>query len=317
MSAPREPPAPAEGVDIVRKYDHSRDEHALKMLVGQGIMEGLARANHKIITNPFVLLPIFLLGLVIGHVSGFTISDNPLSYLYPLVGPALALLPFLASIEYLQRPAFTARLRKAIGSLDMIKPSVYYAPAQSGVWVFEHEGSLVGAVCLDAGKQALERLGTVLGEEDGQVVNEKGVVGGLVPKQNEGNSNLRKRPTASCTTNQTRPTIARIRHLDVDQPYRKSGVGSDLLLTALDHAFGVSPQSASRIEKVYVYTNPIPVDSDKLLIKYGFVPVPKGEAGADWEESEKIGLFAWQGRLMSVGRGRWLEKRTEILAPKS
>ncbi|TYJ57886.1 hypothetical protein B9479_001496 [Cryptococcus floricola] len=314
MSAPQEAPAPVEGVDVVRMYDHSRDEHALKMLVGQGIMEGLARANNKIITSPFVLLPIIIIGLVISHYAGFAINSNPLSYIYPLVGPALALLPLLASIEYLQRPAFTARLRKTIGSLDMIKPSVYYAPAQSGVWVFEHEGSVVGAVCLDAGEQALEKLNSVLGEEDGQVTGEKGVVGELVPKKAESNAGLRKRPTVSATKNETRPVIARIRHLDVDQPYRKSGVGSELLLIALDHAFDVSVQSPCRIEKVYVYTNPMSVDGDKLLIKCGFVPVTKGEAGADWEDSEKIGLFGWKGRWMSVSRDRWLEKRTEILA---
>lgn len=42
----QQPPI-SDDADIVRPFDRSKDEHMVKMLVGQGVMEGLARANNK------------------------------------------------------------------------------------------------------------------------------------------------------------------------------------------------------------------------------------------------------------------------------
>lgn len=40
-------PPTSDDVDIVRTFDSSKDERMVKMIVGQGVMEGLARANNK------------------------------------------------------------------------------------------------------------------------------------------------------------------------------------------------------------------------------------------------------------------------------
>lgn len=39
-------------VDFVRPYNHARDNHVVKMLIGQGVMEGLARANSSGPSHP-------------------------------------------------------------------------------------------------------------------------------------------------------------------------------------------------------------------------------------------------------------------------
>lgn len=44
------PPGPDD--NIVRVYDHGTDAGTIKMLIGQGAMEGLAYANQK---GPFAL----------------------------------------------------------------------------------------------------------------------------------------------------------------------------------------------------------------------------------------------------------------------
>jgi hypothetical protein len=44
---PRAPPAIASREDVVRPYNPSTDTQMVKMLVGQGVMEGLAYANQR------------------------------------------------------------------------------------------------------------------------------------------------------------------------------------------------------------------------------------------------------------------------------
>ncbi|OXG17370.1 hypothetical protein C366_03458 [Cryptococcus neoformans Tu401-1] len=311
----QQPPI-SDDADIVRPFDHSKDEHMVKMLVGQGVMEGLARANNKIITNPLALVIVFLLGMGINHVSSFSVNSNPLSYISPLIGPCLAFLPLMGIVEYIHRPSFTARMRKIIGAIDMIRPSTYYAEGKSGIWVFQHKGEVVGVVCLDVTKNAGKQLGSVLGEEEGQL-NEKDVHRDFASSNKDENDNntrdLRRRIAGK--ENKPASRIAQIRHLDVDQPYRRSGVGSELVLVALDHAFSISSGDlSSPVDRVIVRTNPLSPDGGKLFTKCGFRPITQAEVGAAaWEKSEKIGLLGWAGEYLNVDRDTWVIKRRELL----
>ncbi|KIR78484.1 hypothetical protein I305_02854 [Cryptococcus gattii E566] len=309
-------PPSSDDVDIVRTFDSSKDERMVKMIVGQGVMEGLARANNKIFTNPLALLFIFLVGMGINHISSFSVTSNPLSYISPLIGPCLALLPLMGIVEYIHRPQFTARMRKIIGAVDMIKPSAYYAEGKSGIWVFQHKGEVVGVVCLDATKDAGKELGSVLGEEEGQL-NEKDIDNNLISRKEDEKAknapDMRRRITRK--ENEPSSRIAEIRHLDVDQPYRRSGVGSELVLVALDRAFSISSDDlSSPVDRVIVRTNPLSPDSGKLFIKCGFKPITQIEASAAaWEKNEKIGLLGWAGECLSVDKDTWVIKRKELL----
>lgn len=252
----------------------------------------------------------------INHVFSFSVNSNPLSYISPLIGPCLAFLPLMGIVEYTHRPSFTARMRKIIGTIDMIRPSTYYAEGKSGIWVFQHKGEVVGVVCLDVTKNAGKQLGSVLGEEEGQL-NEKDVHRDFASSNKDQNDNntpdLRRRIAGK--ENKPASRIAQIRHLDVDQPYRRSGVGSELVLVALDYAFSISSGDlSSPVDRVIVRTNPLSPDGGKLFTKCGFRPITQAEVGAAaWEKSEKIGLLGWAGEYLNVDRDTWVIKRRELL----
>ncbi|KAK8849612.1 hypothetical protein IAR55_004947 [Kwoniella newhampshirensis] len=334
------------GSDFVRPFDASKDEKILKMLVGQGIMEGLARANNRFLTHPIVLISILTLGLAIDHLLSFSppTLSNPLSFLPLLIGPCLVLLPTLGIVEYLHRPTFTSLMRKTIGSVDLISPSVYYPTtttssspsSSSGAWVFSHNEEIVGIVCVDC-ERGGEKLDTVLGDEEGQLAK-KGLLDDILTKKDKiddrkkiksENGGLRKRISKSTTTSPTSTSecsrkVAHIRHLDVDTPYRGVGVGTELLTIGLDHAFKVSSTIASTpkrgkndaahgIEQVVVQTNPFSPDRERLFLKAGFQPIPPSEQDP-LPPVGKLGVLRWRGRWLSINRVTWLSKREEIFA---
>ncbi|WVQ79374.1 hypothetical protein IAT38_001471 [Cryptococcus sp. DSM 104549] len=318
-----------EVVDFVRVYNPETDAQVVKMLVGQGVMEGLALSNRKLISHPVLLIPALLVGLAINHLLSFyPSSSNPLTYITPLIGPCLAFLPLMGIVEYLHRPGFTAALRKTIGAVDMVNPGEYYGAGSggSGLWVFQHKGEVIGTLALDT-KSPGEALGSVLGAEEGQMGDKKVVDQLLKDKvlaeKQERREGLRKRVAGKNTASAkdgTRPAVggkvAQIRHFDVDQPLRGSGVGSELLLTALDHAFSHSPSSPSStsIDRVIVHTNPLG-PNERLFERYGFTPVSKEEVEeGGWEVRGKVGLLGWEGRWLVVERGVWAERREVVLS---
>nr|XP_031857643.1 uncharacterized protein CI109_006973 [Kwoniella shandongensis]KAA5524715.1 hypothetical protein CI109_006973 [Kwoniella shandongensis] len=331
-------------VDIVRPFDLSKDVKILKMLVGQGVMEGLARANGRFLRHPLVIALILALGLIINHSLSFNPSrDNYLSYITPLIGPCMVLLPTIGIVEYIHRPVFTSRLRKTIGSIDLVSPSTFYTSSRSGIWVFEHKEEVVGVICLDTQSGRVgQTLESVLGDEEGQLA-QQGILDKFLPKHGEGvnqtstlskstsilngNADLRRRKNSKSRS--TEGHVAQIRHLDVDTPYRGVGVGTELLLIALDSAFSLDAShtkpssvststSTSSVEKVIVQTNPLSPDGGKLFVKAGFEPIPSLEVERmGLSLVEKVGVLGWKGRWMSVDKHTWIERRELILAKVS
>ncbi|WVO13783.1 hypothetical protein L204_101405 [Cryptococcus depauperatus] len=306
--------------DIVRTFVPASDEKMLKMIVGQGIMEGLARANNKTILHPAVFAITLILGSAFDYYFNLYPSSNPLSYISPLIGPCIALLPIMGVIEYLNRPAFTALLRRTIGAIDMVKPDVYYRQGRSGIWVFQHKRELIGAVCLDGTDNAGQKLETVLGEEEGQLSTAR-MVYTLISEEMD----LKQLPPQlgkhTATEKKSTPLpkkIAQIRHLDVYQPWRRSGVGSELLLAALDYAFGIgSLQSAApTVEAVIVHFSPFSPGGSKIFKKCGFNYMTQEEIDQTWSTNEKIGTLGWQGRWMKINKEAWLIKRKEMLTKR-
>lgn len=129
----------------------------------------------------------------------FMPGEHPLSYFKPLIGVAVVAFPILGFAEYYHRPIWNSRLREVIGSQDLVEEKFY--SGKNEMIVFEHKGEVVGVVAIDA-KHAGEHLGSVLEKGQERRINAAGAV--------------------------------QIRHLDVDQPIRRHGIGRELLTTALE-----------------------------------------------------------------------------------
>ena len=236
-------------------------------------------------------------------------------------------------------------MRGTLGAPDLVALDKYYAPtasasvlagnALSGVWVFQHKGEVVGVVALDA-RRAGRELGSVLGEDEGEM-GQEGVVDGLLDRSSssgsgsaaggsskgKGREGLRKRTTttpaaAKGDTTTGEKGTAQLRHLVVDIPVRRHRVGLELLVHALDKAFGFTEDGRSSntgIERVVVLTNPFTPGGERILYKCGFVPLAP-ESVSGWAAPPKLGLLGWQGRWMGVSRETWAEKRGGIFDRK-
>ena len=198
-----------------------------------------------------------------------------------------------------------------MGSPDIVALEKFYSLSpRSGVWVFEHSGEIVGVVAVD-GAKAGEALGSVLGAEEGQK-GDMTVIDGLMDRQDgtlrrEG---LRKR-LASTKTDGDGDGLVQIRHLDVDHQVRRSGVGMELLATALDHAFGLESGS-KRARRVILLSNPS-VPRGALFAKCGFSACGEDES-RKYEKPEVVGLVRAQGRWMGLDHDVWVRRRDEIFA---
>ena len=239
-------------------------------------------------------------------------------------------------------------MRGTLGAPDLVALDKYYAPTAtasvsasakqaavnplSGVWVFQHKGEVVGVVALDA-RRAGRELGSVLGEDEGEM-GQEGVVDGLLDRSSssgsgstgsskgKGREGLRKRttttPAAKGDTTTGEKGTAQLRHLVVDIPVRRHRVGLELLVHALDKAFGFTEDGRSSntgIERVVVLTNPFTPGGERILNKCGFLPLAP-ESVSGWAAPPKLGLLGWQGRWMGVSRETWAEKRGGIFDRK-
>lgn len=304
----------------------------LHFFLGSVFFELKLKLTPAVYTHPLILILWTILSLLLDYtLNWFPDPSFPLSYISPLMGFALIALPILAGTEYLHRPIFTRFLRETMGAPDMIAMERYYSlDPKSRVMVFEHKGEISGVVAVD-GVRAGQSLGSVLGAEEGQLGEKEGVLEGvgfkkqgskvertLEGKQTDG---LRKRNVKSGengTTKKSNPQLVQIRHLTVDIPVRRAGVGTELLVSALDHAFGIATLPGSKgvsnpAEKVIVLTNPLSPGGEKVLRKCGFTSVAESET-EDWPRAEKVGLLGWTGRWMGVSRSEWEAKREVIFA---
>ena len=253
--------------------------------------------------NPFTLAIILAIGLVLNHILGFKPSPYyRVTYVAPLIGPALTTLPVLATIEYLQRWPFLARMRQVVGSIDVLDLPAFYG---SSAWVFEHNGEVRGFVALDS-TRAGEAIQSVLGGSDGEVATPGSVdvtkVSTTPAASKSSSSSLSGSAKAS-----TDSSTAEIRHLTVDAPLRKFGIGTELVAAALDAAF--SPTSST--QRVVVLTSPYTPGGERVFTKCGFAGI---EADKAWREPEPLGLLKLKGRWLGVSRDVWAKKRGEIFA---
>ncbi|RXK41804.1 hypothetical protein M231_00803 [Tremella mesenterica] len=367
-----------------------KDEDMIRMLVGQGVMEGLARANRRVYTHPLLLSLWILIGALLDYQFSYLPSpDIPLSTIYPLVGPALVALPILGVVEYLHRPIFTKLLRTTIGAPDLVSPSRYYSQqtnnvfprtqatnrktstnhekeshdnsrivrngiksevgesVKGGSWVFIHKSEIVGCIMLDD-KYPGQSLGTVLGEDDG-ILGEKGILDQVLlssdkdqKSKSSGKSGksdmaaLRRSSKQGVEESEMEGRVVQIRHLDVDLPFRRHKIGTELLAHSLDQVFGFDQTDSSSTEgrdtkkdkeiskkkdvesemMVIVFTNPFTPGGEKFWRKAGFRPLSDIQTEG-WERSEKVGLFGWRGRWMGLKRVEWEERRKTIFDKRS
>lgn len=233
-------------------------------------------------THPVTILLVAVLGALLNRILGFKASPIlRITALAPLIGPALLALPILAATEYLQRWPFLARMRSAVGAVDLVQMESYY-PASA--WVFEHRGEIAGVITLDTRRPGLE-VDTLLGGSEGEIT-QRPVDFEVVEKAG----------------------FAEIRHLAVDAQLRRYGIASELVAAALDAAFGGTGDTA--ISRVVVLTSPFSAGGEGVWAKCGFVPVSP-EAG--WRRDPGIGMLARKGRWMAVERGQWAVARRRVM----
>lgn len=244
--------------------------------------------------------------------------NGPLHYAQYLIGPCVILLPLLAGIEWIQRPAFDHKLRSVIEGWDMVSLERYYTAdtqSMSGAWVFEHKDEVVGVVMLDA-RSAGKELGSVVeGSADVGAVP-AAASAALDPRGGD----LRNRKPAS-TSSKSASTTAEIRHLDVRAVYRRHGVGTELLGAALDTAFGLTPGNneandvgkQATVTRVIALAAPFTPGGDALWSKMGFVRVPEAEVAKEgWRTDKGVGLKKWAGHWVAVEREGWLAARDNL-----
>ncbi|WWC73760.1 uncharacterized protein I206_107732 [Kwoniella pini CBS 10737] len=316
--------------DCVRPLEE-KDEKIVKMLIGQGVMEGLAKANNKFITNPLIILIILILGLYLNNYMSFKVdSSNILTYITIIIGPCLILLPILGLIEFIHRPKFSSNLRKIIGSLDLIKLFEYYnnnnnnnnnqeKEKENSGWVFIHKNEIIGIILID-GLQAGKELNSVLGEEEGEISNNKNLFKQIENDQLQ-NSNLRKRNNNNNNNSlksksenvKEKENLIEIRHFDIDSPYRKieTGVSNDLLIKVLENYFNKS----SKVDKIIIQVKPFSNWQELILSEFGFKKLKLDQLERlKLNQPKRIGLLGWKGFWMMIEKKDWLERRDQIFA---
>lgn len=321
--------------DVVRAFKPQQDTRIVKMLIGQGIMEGLAYGNQKgapfplspylpkpyhyklthlrlVYTHPLVLAGWIALSSILNiYLNWIPTTEAWYTYLSPIIGLSITALPIMGIIEYIHRPSFTRNMRETIGAIDMVAIDRYYGlDEKSKVIVFEHKGEVSGVVALD-GMRGGEELGTVLGAEEGELGDE-----GVLKEGFGREGSLKKRKMIGEGKGETDDVLVQIRHLDVDGPLRASGVITELVAAALDHAFGVNPlggpisQPASQV--IYL-TNPLTPGGEKELKRCGFVSATNS---THWASPKNVGLLGWKGRWLQVDREQWTIRRAELYAKR-
>ncbi|WVQ66124.1 uncharacterized protein L199_004302 [Kwoniella botswanensis] len=300
--------------DYVRPI-HPEDERVVKTLIGLGIMEGLPKANNKIILNPLCALSILTLGYFLNRLMSFMPDENIISWFTALIGPCLASLPILGLVEYIQRPHFIGLLRRTMGQSDLVKFDGYCSEGKSKGWVFVHNDQIVGTILVDS-QHPGKKLVSVLGDEEGQINEDKQLLENKENKEKSNNLNLRKRKSTGTSINTTSDKgIVQIRHLAVDSPYRQSSIPLDLLIEALDQSFSVSNRNKVIIELGYFCSKEI-IDA---LKKVGFVKsTSKQVEGSDskLEEPESIGLMGWKGYWMILSKEVYEVNKEAIVGKK-
>ncbi|KAL1411096.1 hypothetical protein Q8F55_002046 [Vanrija albida] len=302
MSTAAPAPVPDAAPDGVIRLYSAKDRAILNQIIGQGFMESLGKANNRVYLHPLVLSAVVALAAVIDYAVGYLPRPGvPGSSLAPLIGFAMVALPLLGAVEWAHRGPFTARLRSVIGARDLVTAAQYYA-SPSRFYVFEHRGEVRGALALDAAHAGVA-VPSVLGDEEGEVAEDKA----LLRRKGE-----KKEQEAT--------RLAEIRHLDIDAPVRRKGVATELVATALDHAFGVAGLHADSpaakpgsIAKVVVLTSPFTPGGDAFWQKLGFAPVPAAES-AGWRVDAPLGLLKQSGHWLAIDAPTWARTR-EALAP--
>lgn len=224
---------------------------------------------------------------------------NVWQYAKYLVGPSALALALILATNWHHNTVFPAKARAVVRSWDKEPIEKYYETnpqTMSGAWVFDYKGVMAGLVMLDA-RRAGQELDSAENMRVTSTASEKDV--------HEDKSG----------------TTAEIRHLDVIPPYRRHGVGTELLGAALDVAFGLTPghneaNDAGRqatVTRVIALTSPFTPGGDALWTKMGFARVPSGDVVREgWRTNTGVGALKWAGNWVAVDRQAWMAARESL-----
>ncbi|KAI0361680.1 hypothetical protein OH77DRAFT_1417949 [Trametes cingulata] len=252
------------------------DQKLIRFMVGKAGMEPIAIANRKLYGNLLVLgLWIGLSAVFVQYMNWWPKPEHGLlGWLAPIPAFGTLSIAFMFAIDWLNRWGFEDRSVHVLHRPDIVDIPAYYSRSpSSGFWVLEYDNRFVGMIALDASLDA--------------EVNEQ-IAPGTLQKDRNGQVKMTKGTSK----------VATIRHLYVDEPYRKAGLQEDLLERALKHAFAAD----SKLETVRAAELSLQQYVSDALRKFGFEFEKKGD---------KIGTLRWQENVWRLERSRWtsLQKR--------
>jgi len=271
-----------EPVAVFRPYDEESHKRSARFYIAKGQMEGLTTANLKIYTNPITLALWAASSAVFAMYAGWMppAGWGYVGYLFPLVPCACMALPFMFGADWFQRSQFETDMENTLRKRDLIDIKQYYSrsPA-SGFWILEYGKRFVGLIAIDAS----------LDSASDDVVIDPEAKDKAKSKAEE--DKAKDKPPTIEYKNGTSETAV-IRHLVVDEPYRKAFMQDDLLQHALKHAF----TNDAKVKSVRTLETALLSYVGEALKKEGF----KTERTVATQ-----GIFKWPVRSAVLKREDW------------
>ncbi|KAG6336959.1 hypothetical protein ID866_2153 [Astraeus odoratus] len=260
----------------IRPYQ-ANDEKVVKFTIGKASMEGLAVANRQG-TYHASRDSEHMDFIVMRHDRVSRLVAKSRAWLVGLAFPRTCLCMLGTSNHILDRlagrinrPYFEEVTSDVLRRVDVADIQGYYArsPA-SGFFVLEYNSSVIGLVAVDACEDSQLDQSFVRKGDDGKVTQQE-------------KKDIYKKGTSSTAT---------IRHIYVDEPFRKADVQDDLVAFAIRHAFTTSKD----VKEIKITTSSLLGYVQKSLRNFGFTV----ESSA-----KKLGIYGWTIDNMSLERTWW------------
>ncbi|KAI6047610.1 hypothetical protein EDC04DRAFT_3101015 [Pisolithus marmoratus] len=251
----------------IRPYE-LKDEKVVKFAIGKALMEELTVANRRAVFHPFTLsIWVALSCIMIEYLGWWPNPEHGLwRFFSPMPAFACWAAPILALIDWFNRPYFENTVSDVLHRLDVANIEEYYARSpSSGFFVLEYDGSVIGLIAIDASEDS----------QSNQSFKENKVKG-------------QKMGTSS---------VATIRHLYVDELFRRADVQDDLVAFAVRHAFDASGD----VKEIRVVTS--------SLLGYVQESLGKFKFKMDGTTRIKLGVYGWTTGVMNLKRVDWEKEK--------
>ncbi|KAJ8496112.1 hypothetical protein ONZ45_g12585 [Pleurotus djamor] len=245
----------------IRKFQQN-DTRLAQFIISKANLGQLAVANRMAFTHWLTMGIWFALSSVFVQIMNWWPSGPWYTYLMPVPALACIALPLLYYIDWNNRPYFEKEAEIVMKGADLTNIEEYYSESKaSSFWILEMGDRFIGLIAVDA---------------------------------SQGSSKETTRSKA--TKDGGKPRTATIRHFYVDEPYRPTGIQTDLLEHAVKSAF----TNDAKLERIEVVTSPLVSYCDESYKALGFEKE---------KELQRVGVLRWKVELLSLTRQAWQAPR--------